>query len=51
MVRIINKTALPQDRETVFWLNMKAIPPIPKNGFTEWLTNSYKNKIKTFLSS
>ncbi|MEI9752040.1 molecular chaperone [Moellerella wisconsensis] len=48
MVRIINKTALPQDRETVFWLNMKAIPPIPKNGLQNGLQIAIKTKLKLF---
>ncbi|MBC8953470.1 molecular chaperone [Xenorhabdus sp. PB62.4] len=44
---ILMNGALPQDRESVFWLNVKAIPALNKND-TSRLLISLKNRIKLF---
>ncbi|CCW31015.1 putative periplasmic chaperone protein with PapD-like and periplasmic chaperone C-domains [Xenorhabdus nematophila F1] len=44
---ILTNDALPRDRESVFWLNVKAIPAVEKNNANRLLI-SVKNRIKLF---
>ncbi|MCG3463604.1 molecular chaperone [Xenorhabdus bovienii] len=44
---ILTDDSLPQDRESVFWLNVKAIPAVEKNDANRLLI-SVKNRIKLF---
>ncbi|MDX7990264.1 fimbrial biogenesis chaperone [Xenorhabdus littoralis] len=44
---ILTDDALPRDRESVFWLNVKAIPAVEKNNVNRLLI-SMKNRIKLF---
>ncbi|MEG2431185.1 MAG: fimbrial chaperone [Acinetobacter sp.] len=49
VLRIIKtQGALPQDRESVFWLNIKDIPPSPKNKNVSRLEIAIKTRIKLF---
>ncbi|MEW7314495.1 fimbria/pilus periplasmic chaperone [Buttiauxella gaviniae] len=49
MLRIIKTgTALPNDRESVFWVNVKAIPPAPESGSQNVLQLAIKTRIKMF---
>lgn len=49
VLRIIKtKGALPEDRESVFWLNIKNIPPMGDNANTNTLEIAIKTRIKLF---
>ncbi|MGF6268520.1 fimbrial chaperone protein [Lelliottia nimipressuralis] len=49
MLRIIKTgSALPSDRESVFWVNVKAIPPAPESGSQNVLQLAIKTRIKMF---
>ncbi|MFU2316444.1 fimbrial biogenesis chaperone [Rahnella sp. PCH160] len=49
MLRIIKTgEGLPQDRESVYWVNVKAIPPAPEGGGQNTLQLAVKTRIKMF---
>lgn len=39
---------LPQDVESVFWLNVLDVPPLPKNADTNFMQVAYRSRIKVF---
>lgn len=45
---IYNNMALPQDRESVFWLNMLEIPPVYKGPAKDRLELAFRTRIKIF---
>lgn len=48
-IMFLGKTNLPTDRETLYWMNVKAIPPTDeKNTQKNTLQLALQNKIKLF---
>lgn len=43
-----NTDALPKDRESVYWLNVLDVPPIPENSDDNYLQVAIRNRIKLF---
>lgn len=39
---------LPQDVESVFWLNVLDVPPLPKNAESNFMQVAYRSRIKVF---
>ncbi len=44
----IKRTALPSDRESVFWLNVLDVPPTPEGSNDNYLQVAIRNRIKVF---
>ncbi|PWW09168.1 P pilus assembly chaperone PapD [Mangrovibacter plantisponsor] len=44
----MNTTPLPKDRESVFWLNVLDVPPIPEGSNDNYLQVAIRNRIKLF---
>jgi len=40
---------LPQDVESVFWLNVLDVPPLPKNADSNFVQLAYRSRIKVFF--
>lgn len=50
-IMFLGKTNLPTDRETLYWMNVKAIPPTDeKNIQKNTLQLALQNKIKLFIA-
>lgn len=44
-----NQDPLPQDVESVFWLNVLDVPPVPKNIDSNFIQVAYRSRIKIFF--
>ncbi|HIH9252115.1 TPA: fimbrial biogenesis chaperone [Enterobacter ludwigii] len=47
-VAAMNTQSLPKDRESVFWLNVLDVPPVPEGGADNYLQVAIRNRIKVF---
>ncbi|MFJ3045589.1 molecular chaperone [Herbaspirillum chlorophenolicum] len=46
---LYNQSPLPQDRESVYWLNMLEVPPKPEDGDANYIQMAFRTRIKVFF--
>ena len=47
-ISAMNTQSLPKDRESVFWLNVLDVPPVPEGSGDSYLQVAIRNRIKLF---
>lgn len=47
-ISAMNTHSLPKDRESVFWLNVLDVPPVPEGSGDSYLQVAIRNRIKLF---